>query len=202
MGLFPLVRGLPVTFTHQLDKQRRILKHTQGIIEGWTLHAEDVERVRNSTDAEIMLTRQPLKIYVRKKDAENMQQHFNLPPNVYAVAPKGENWSLDMSKTLWLRRSGFPLRPDFAQTVHAVTGDELDAAIANLGDVHEAPTQEEALKAYIAISRVKSHLDLRIAQPFAWGLFRQGRLELADYFLDIMRAHCQDAPLEPEAKHE
>ena len=111
MGLFPLVRGLPVTFTHQLDKQRRILKHTQGIIEGWTLHAEDVERVKNSTDAELMLTRQPLKIYVRKKDAEDMQQHFNLPPNVYAVAPKGENWSLDMSKNSLAATLRFPATP-------------------------------------------------------------------------------------------
>ena len=203
MGLFPLVYGLPVALTHQLDKERRMLKHTQATVTGWTLHADDLQAVRNNPTAEeIMLKHHPLKIYVTKKNSEDMKQHYNLPPNVYAVAPRGENWHLDQAKSLWLRRFGFPLRPDFAATVHAVTGDELEAAIANIGNAIETPTQEDALNAYIAISRVKHHEDLRIAQAFSWGLFRQGSIRLNEYFLEVMRAFTDGSPIGPEAKAE
>ncbi len=55
-----------------------------------------------------------------------------------------------------------PAAPDFASTVHAVTGDELDASLVNLGDFKSTPQIEDALKGYIAISRVSGLEDLRI----------------------------------------
>ena len=118
MGFMPIAKDLPVSFTQQLDKHRRIMKHTQGTVEGWTLHRDDEHRVRMSSEPEVVLEHMPLKIYVKKRSVDPMPQHMGLPPQVYAVSPKGVNWNLDKSKTLWIRRFGFPLRPDFASTVH------------------------------------------------------------------------------------
>ena len=110
---------------------------------------------------------------------------------MYGVSPKGVNWHVGHAKTFWVRRFGFPLRPDFASTVHAVTGAELDAAVVNLGDMYSAPHIDDAVKGYIGISRVKGHQDLRIAQEFAPALFRLGRLELAYTFLDVQETHAK-----------
>ena len=191
MGFFPLVKDLPVNFTVQLDRKRKILKHTEGTIHAWTLHADDAARVATSTQAEIILEHLPLQICVRKVHEEPMLQHLNLPPQVYGVSPKGVNWHVDAQKTLWVRRFGFPLRPDFASTVHAVTGAELKAAVVDLGDIFAMPNVDDAVKGYIGISRVSGHQDLRIAQPFAPAMFRLGRLELAYSFLKVQDTHCK-----------
>ena len=53
MGFMPLAKDLPVSFTQQLDKHIRIMKHTQGTMHGWTLHPEDKAMVRNSKETEI-----------------------------------------------------------------------------------------------------------------------------------------------------
>ena len=72
--------------------------------------------------------------------------------------------------------------------------EELDAAIANLGDFKATARLEDALKSYIAMSRVRGHQDLRIAQRFAPSLFQQGPLRLGYLFLDVMRAHRAELP--------
>ena len=167
MGFMPLVKDLPVSFTMELDRKRQITKHTQGTIVGWALHEADVARVANTAEQELILEHLPLQICVRKTTEESMEQHLNLPPNVYGVSAKGVNWNVDQGKTVWVRRFGFPLRPDFASTVHAITGAELDAANVNLGHITSAPRLEDALQGYVGISRVRGHDDLRIAQPFA-----------------------------------
>ena len=66
---------------------------------------------------------------------------------------------------------------------------DLDAAIVNLGDYASTPNLEDAVKGYIGISRVGSHEDLRIAQPFGPALFQQSRLEVAHCFLDVVQQH-------------
>ena len=152
MGFMPLAKDLPVSITILLDKKRKILKHTPGTIVGWTLHEADVARVANSTDQAIILEHLPLQICVRKTTEESTQQHLNLPPNVYGVSPKGVNWNVDQGKNLWVRRFGFPLRLDFASTVHAITGAELNAANVNLGHITSAPRLDDALQGYVGIS--------------------------------------------------
>ena len=39
--------------------------------------------------------------------------------------------------------------PDFAMTVHAATGDQLETAIGELGGFAQNPSQDDALKGYI-----------------------------------------------------
>ena len=66
MGLFPMVYNLPVTFTANVDKKRKIFKFTSGHIVGWTLSEQDEKRLQESTDFEIVLETQPKVIFIRR----------------------------------------------------------------------------------------------------------------------------------------
>ena len=79
MGLFPLVKDLPIRFTSTVDKKRKIFKFTAGTIVGWTLDPIDVAPVEATTDREIVLQKQPLMIFIRRA-GEGMLQHENLEP--------------------------------------------------------------------------------------------------------------------------
>jgi len=67
MGLFPMVYNLPVTFTANVDKKRKIFKFTCGHIVGWTLSEQDEKRVQESSDFEIVLQKQPKVIFIRRE---------------------------------------------------------------------------------------------------------------------------------------
>ena len=53
------------------------------------------------------------------------------------------------------------------------------------------PTQKDALKGYIVMSRVESAGKIAIAQPFSPALFRQGLLRSAEFLLDVLRGKIQ-----------
>ena len=80
-----------------------------------------------------------------------------------------------------MKRYGFPIVSDFAVTVHAVTGGTLR------DDVDSTPSHEDALKAYIVISRVERAEHILASQPCSTALFRQGPFEAADLFLKALR---------------
>ena len=124
MGFFPIIPNLPVAVTSTLDKTRKIFKFTRGIIRGWTLDPIDEERVRHSTEQDIMLTKLPLMVYV-EKEGENMPQHMDLDPQIFGVAPRSVDWQIAHRSENWVKRFGLPLVPDFASTVHAATGDQF-----------------------------------------------------------------------------
>ena len=77
--------------------------------------------------------------------------------------------------------------PDFASTVHAITGGQLPALIGEMDSLDATPTEEDALKGYIIMSRVQSAENIAIAQPFPPALFRQGQLESANLLLRVLR---------------
>ena len=111
MGLFPLVKNLPIRFTSTVDKKRKIFKFTAGTIVGWTLDPIDVTRVEATSDAEIILQKQPLMIFIRRS-GEGMPQHENLEPEVYGLPVKNVDWSVDKTrKENWIKRFGFPIVP-------------------------------------------------------------------------------------------
>ena len=64
-----------------------------------------------------------------------------------------------------MKRYGFPIVPDFFATVHAVTGGTLPTASGDLDVADSSPSQEDALKACIFISRVDRAEDILVAQP-------------------------------------
>ena len=163
MGLFPMVYDLPVTFTCTVDKKRKLYKYAQGRIIGWTLDEADEKRVRESMDSEIMLEKQPTVIFIRRV-GEGMPQHEDLEPEVYALKPRSSDWAVDPPRNdNWIKRFGFPLVPDFAATVHAVTGGQLPTLIGEMDTFDATPSQEDALKGYIIISRVESANNIAIA---------------------------------------
>ena len=64
LGLLPCTWNLPVRFTHTLDKKRKISKFARARLVGWELHKVDQERVAGSTDTEIVLSRQPRRLFI------------------------------------------------------------------------------------------------------------------------------------------
>ena len=117
-----------------------------------------------------------------------MPQHEDCEPEVYALKPRSSDWALDPRRyDNWIKRFGFPLVPAFAATVHAVTGGQLPALIGEMDTFDATPSQEDALKGYIIMSRVESANNIAIAQPFSPSLFRQGKLQNAELLLEVLR---------------
>ena len=198
MGLFPLVKDLPVRFTTTVDKKRKVVKFTAGTIVGWTLDPIDVACVDASTDAEIVLQKQPLMLFI-KRAGEGMPQHEGLEPEVYGLKPKSADWPVGKTcKENWIKRFGFPIVPDFGATIHAVTGDQLPSLIGELDTFDATPTQDDAQKGYIVMSRVQRAENILIAQPFSPGLFRQGKLESTELLLKVLRGDVQPEGLKAE----
>ena len=72
-----------------------------------------------------------------------------------------------------------------------MTGGQLPALIGEMDTFDASPSQEDALKGYIVMSRVESANNIAIAQPFSPTLFRQGRLRNAELLLEVLRGHVQ-----------
>ena len=185
MGLCPLTYDCPMRFTMTVDPSRRIFKYTRCRVLGWELQERDEQRVAGSSAAEIILERLPKRLFV-KIDGAEIKQHHNLEPQVFAVAPRRVSWSLDKDN-LYITRTGFPLVPDFASTVHGVTGRTLDAAVADLKPFFKKPNHEDALQGYISISRVESADTFLLAQAFPPMLFRQGPLPGPQLLMEFLR---------------
>ena len=135
---------------------------------------------------EIVLQKQPKVIFIRRA-GEVRPQHEDCEPEVYALKPRSSDWALDPPRNdTWIKRFGFPLVPDFAATVHAVTGGQLPALIGEMDTFDATPSQEDALKGYIIMSRVESANNIAIAQPFSPTLFRQGKLQNAELLLEVL----------------
>ena len=66
--------------------------------------------------------------------------------------------------------------PDFASTIHAITGQELDHEILDLKSFSESVSEEQQMMAYIGLSRVKRADGLLLADPFSPCLFQQGKV--------------------------
>ena len=95
-----------------------------------------------------------------------------------------------------MKRFGFPIVPDFAATVHAVTGGQLSTAIGDLDTFDATPSQEDSLTGYIVLSRVETADKILLAQPFSPTLFTQGPLESAELLLEVLRGNVPKDELE------
>ena len=129
-----------------------------------------------------------------------MPQHENLEPEVYGLPVKNVDWPLENGprKENWIKRFGFPIVPDFGATIHAVTGDQLPTLISELDTFDATPTQDDAQKGYIVMSRVRRAHNIAIAQPFSPGLFRQGPLRSAELLLKVLRGDVSPDALKEE----
>ena len=115
-----------------------------------------------------------------------MARHMDLEPQIHGLAPEGFDWHVDPAEEIWAKRVGFPIRPDFASTVHTVTGNPLETDIADLGGFGYTRRWDDALKRYISLSRVQGPDRILIAQLFLATLLMQGPLWIAVLITEFM----------------
>ena len=180
MGLFPLVYDLPLSCTRSVDPVRKIRKFSKALLKGWDLHKLDAATVRGSNDPEIVLQQCPKKLFLHLLGPE-IPRHHDLEPQMYALTPRRVTWAVDKrpgneQSCNEIRRTGFPLVPDFASTIHAITGQELEHEILDLKSFSESVSEEQQMMAYIGLSRVKRADGLLLADPFSPCLFQQGKV--------------------------
>ena len=142
-GLNVLYVGLQSRVTEKIVKRRGliILKHTPCTVIGWDLHAADRQR---KDGAERFLDYLPLCIYVRFEEAAWVV-HPRLGPGVLPLYPVDRTWTLNEASGAKIRRRGFTLLPDCANTAFMIQGSNLVASIADCGDITDLPGLPEAM---------------------------------------------------------
>ena len=167
MGMLPCTWNLPLRFTQTLDKKNKVVKYARGRLVGWELQDVDTERVAGSTDAELVLTRMPRRLFVRLITNSLAASDKQEAAYACALAPKKVVWYRDAACNAPVVRLGFPVVPDFAGTIHSYTGETLPAGIVDCLGVEDTPRPEDQLKSNIGIARMTSADGVLLAQPFA-----------------------------------
>ena len=97
------------------------------------------------------------------------------------------------------------LVPNFSTTIDAATGQTLSSAIPDLGDEFTKPSEYNAMRGYIALSRVTSADSLLVAQTFNPLLFRLGPQSFPSLLFKVLQGQvpleelkdaCQNAATE------
>ena len=178
-GLLPLVKEMPLRVTTTLDRDRAVFKNSRAKLLGWTLPAEEEERILPLDDPEIVLTRRPLslEIEVETHDA----------PVTYTLKPQVRVWSRDRERNATVRRVGFPVVPEFGGTAHAYCGTTLESCLGDLLAWHKKPRRDDMLRGYIIKSRVKEWDKILLVQPYSPRLFAQGELPGPSLLMKVLR---------------
>ena len=178
-GLLPLVKEMPLRVTTTLDRDRAVFKNSRAKLLGWTLPAEEEERILPLDDPEIVLTRRPLslEIEVETHDA----------PVTYTLKPQVRVWSRDRERNATVRRVGFPVVPEFGGTAHAYCGTTLESCLGDLLAWSKKPRRDDMLRGYIIKSRVKEWDKILLVQPYSPRLFAQGELPGPSLLMKVLR---------------
>ena len=171
--MWPYINPMMIV-RYRCNRERKIFKHTRGVLIGWQLEEVDEQMLRGKDGAQVVLGTMPRYLFVRVNEAD-FEVHPELGRCVFPLKPTSSSpWTVDRAGHLQVIRHGFLLVPDFAGTAHSYTGATLDAANGDVGQWHDKPTREHALRAYITVSRVEEAGNLNIVQPYPPMLFRQG----------------------------
>ena len=84
-------------------------------------------------NGERVLQELPQAIFIWFENAK--WQIGDLPVGVYPLTPKAISWDVNKHTRVKARRKGFYIRPNFCGTAHWVQGANLDAVIADNGEV-------------------------------------------------------------------
>ena len=188
MGLLPLVENMPVRFTDTVDKEKKVFKHTAGILRKIELEDEEADRVLTCTDTEIVLQRMPTLLQIEISEGHDEPVLLDLKSE-YVV------WSRDVAGNAKVRRRGFRIIPDFAGTAHAYCGDTLARCKGDLLEWTKVPTHDAMLRAYIIKSRVRETENCLIVRPYSPELFRLGTLPGPHVLLQRQRGDLSAAEL-------
>ena len=189
-SLGPVCYDLPVRVTRGNGadmKQYGIHNGARGRIKDWTLHPDDLVRVAQSQDSEIILTQLPTRI-VLEMETQMSQKHPEYPEQHFPLTPVTNYWSLGSwggSEAVEIRRRGYGMLPNFSTTIDGATGRTIAKGISDLGNWSDLATPTRAMKGYIALSRVKCADDMLLAQAFSPCLFTQGKQHWPSLLLDV-----------------
>lgn len=147
-----------------------ILKHTPCIVIGWELHL--LYRIQGE-GAEIFLTKMPPCIYIKFENVSWIVDK-KLGVGVYPLHPFQRTWTLKTSTGAKIRRHGFSLLPDYAWTAFMSQGMNLEAGLADCGDVLGFPGLSEQMNKYVVLSRFTRADGLLLMRAFSHELFRTG----------------------------
>ena len=172
MGLFPLMKGLPVRCTQTLHRQFQIFKNTRGVIVDWELDEREASSFESGR-YERVLSHMPRVIYIRFQHA-TWTIHPQLGHKVFPLRPGPRVWSRDKKGNAKVRRVGFALVPDFGGTAHSYQGATLNAAIVDCLEMDQTPRALDMLTSYVSLSRVRQADTLLLMQPYAPALFQRG----------------------------
>ena len=188
-GLLPLALDLPVCFTDTPSAEARqmgVFKNARGKIKGWLLSPEEQERLEQCAEAEVVLRQRPRAIFIEVESATDKMPVVG-DKRIFTLRVQVKQWSLDANGQVKVRRFGFPIVPDFGGTAHAYCGSTLDACIGDLLPWYHRPRRDDALRAYIVMSRVQDVSDILLAQPYSPQLFRQGVLPGPDLLQKVLK---------------
>ena len=176
MGALPLVRGMRVALTNHIDRSsKRLLKGRTGVLVGWEL---DDREGSVPVDCDHHLTHRPRCVYVQFFEDDECQiispwQIGSLSPGVYPIKSRSETWELtpnSKSNSQKIRRTQFPIVPDYARTAYSMQGFTLPVGKVDL----KMRNQTDAVTAYIALSRFRKAEHCLIMQPFDISVCQQG----------------------------
>jgi len=156
-------------FTDNVDRDKRIFKNTSGKLKQVVLPPDEAQRVQGCSDSEVVLQKLPVSLRIEVSEGLDEPLTFDLKP-VYVI------WSRDAAGNAKVKRRGFQVVPDFANTAHGYCGDTLDKCKGDLLEWHKVPTLDAMLRAYIIRSRVRDVENCLIVRPYSPRLFQQGTL--------------------------
>ena len=164
-------------------------------LKAWHLSDQDYESLQNCTDGALILKELPKTLFV-EMETPMKEQYPGLPSNWFPMTPTTTYWCLDADENIDIRRRGFPLVPNFSTTVDSATGHTLKAAIPDLGDEFQKPSQYGAMRGYISLSRVTKADSLLIAQPFNPLLFRMGPQSFPSLLCEVLKGNIPEHTLQ------
>ena len=102
-------------------------------LRGWELHQEDIARLKDCEDSEVILQNLPRRLFVEMED-KRFPRWKQLPDNWVPLPVSTVTWSLDPNPENKnpVSRRGFGVFPDFSTTIHSATGRTLRASILHL----------------------------------------------------------------------
>jgi len=189
-GIFPLYHGLRVRLSENINERLGLLKHCNGIVTGWALHADD--QASNHTGARV-LQYLPTCIYIQFPHA-TWRFHDNLGIGVYPINPIKYKWVFNKKTEAFCIRRGFPLVPDITCTDYMEQDMTLQAATMDCGGVLDPTALKNMLATYITQYPIKAAETLLIIQTFFSRLVQQGPPPGPEILMRLLRGE-----IEPEA---
>ena len=121
-------------------------------------------------------------------------------PLQYDLKSDYDIWSRDAAGNAKVKRRGFRLVPDFANTAHGYCGDTLEKCKGDLLEWSKVPTLEAMQRGYIIKSRVLETDRCLILRPYSPMLFQQGTLQGPHILLERQRGEVTVAELKKRWK--